>query len=72
MLAGLGKRKSFRSDAEVATNSLGDIAKGQAFFRDGVVAGATLALFEHEAEEVRSIKPVHRRPAILTVFDIGR
>ena len=68
---GLLRRDRFDRQIEAGADHLHRILHRHAFFRDRVIFRAALGPFDREPIEPRGIEHMRRRPAILTVADIG-
>ncbi len=58
-------------DIQAPTDDPGDIFEGHAFFSDCVIASPRGVVFECEPIEDSRIEPVHGRPAIEALADVG-
>src|SRR5208283_4790178 len=68
LLGRLGDDWQVQSPADHLRN----LAQGNAFFSDRVIAGSGGTLFESERVEMGNIKPVCSRPAVRAVADVRR
>ena len=57
---------------QAAADDAGDVAERDALFGDPVIPAARNTLLEHEAVETGRIEPVHGRPAVESLAQIGR
>ena len=66
-----GRYRRYRH-AEVPPDYAGDFSKRYALVADAVIPRSHGAFLKCESEEMRGVKPVHRRPAVESVTDIRR
>src|SRR6266404_8069179 len=57
---------------QTAADDLGDLPKGYAFFGHAVITGPCSPFFQSEPEQMSSIEPMHCRPAVEPLADVGR
>src|SRR5437660_8323236 len=67
-------RRGFRNNwhVQAAPNNLGDPSDRHALVADPVIPGSRGTPLKHQPVEMRSIQPVHRRPAVLPITHIRR
>jgi hypothetical protein len=54
---------------QAATDGVRNISKRHSLFGNAVIPGARRTLLKRQSEEIRSIEPVHRGPAVESVAD---
>src|SRR5579883_1482847 len=67
----LGRQRGERH-LEPSRDDLRDLPESNAFLCGCVISGAGCRALDGKPEDPGGIQPMHRRPAVLTITDIGR